>query len=893
MVVVHSKFTSINSRLRILSIFSLLIFLLTTVVVFLLLARLQDNVDQLIGNRFEQALDNSQNRSDFGVLVARLGVFRATFYGNRDLVATEGRALEAFIEQLAGQVRDHEQRHLLYQLQEEYQHFLHRAYWINYTFLQRRWQEEGLDDLLIFNSEGLMRQIMAGSVDDTVMKTFVELRQLRVGFQQVLTMFLSVDRTYEQIFLPLDQRAILAQLEPIKAIAGKFSARDFPANLFGRELLGRIDHMAYLLHQHQRDIALLSEQGQRLNLLTERITAAMQDLDLQASGAVRTARQEISTTLRQVFAGALAVCFVLIGAVLGSHRWLFIRHVQQPMGQVGERLRAFQEGDRSTPMRLERSDEWDQIESVFNDMLGSLEKSFVSVRDSESRYREIFTNATEGIYRASLDGRFLALNPAAVAMLGHTTEAEALAYYDDLENQLYVNPQDRRRLLRLLYDHGASKDFEVPAKRKDGQFFWMALNNHLVYSDNKEPLFIEGTMQDISLRKTTEESLNQLKNFLQRIIDSMPSILIAVDAELKITLWNRRAEQECRLSSSHARGIALKDALQLIKYKTILTALQTALASQKPVRLQQVEGYGQDRSKAKRHYNILIYPLPSSQDGGAVIHMDDVTEQVALEQILIQKEKIESVAGLAAGFAHELNNPLAVILQTVQVLQRRLSPEFSKNCETAEQLGTSMKAIAAYLHEKKCDIMFGSIAEAGTRAAKIVENIQTFSRSSGSDFSRHALDDLVERTLDLAVSDYDMRRQLKFQRIAIVRNYHSIPEVVCDAGQIQQVILILLKNAAQALVNVDADPQITLRLEAKGSYVCLEVRDNGTGMSPEVCRRVFDPFYSTQEVGRGVGLGLSIAYHIITQNHRGFMSVSSESGSGSSFEVCLPTLNEN
>ncbi|MFO7811731.1 MAG: PAS domain S-box protein [Pelovirga sp.] len=893
MLAAYKKFTSINSRLRILSIFSLLIFLLTTLVVILLLTRLQDNVDQLIGERFGQALENSQNRSDFGLLVARLGVFRTTFYGNENLVATEGRDLEAFIEQLAGQVSDYEQRNLLYQLQEEYHNFLNRAFWINYTFLQRRWQEEGLDDLLMFNSEGLMRQIMTGSVDNQVVKTFVELRQLRVGFQRISTMFLSVDRTYEQIFLPLDQRAILAQLEPIKAIAGKFAARDFPDNLFGRELLGRLDHMAYLLHQHQREIALLSEQGQQLDLLTEQITAAMQDLDQQASVAVRTARQEISDTLRQVFAGALAVCFVLIGAVLFSHRWLFIRHVQKPMGLVGDRLQAFQEGDRSTPMQLKRCDEWDQIESVFNGMLKSLEESFVSLHDSESRYREIFTNATEGIFRASLDGRFLALNPAAVAMLGYTSEAEALAYYDDLENQLYVNPQDRRRLLRQLYEHGTSKDFEVPAKRKDGTFFWMALNNHLVYSDNKEPLFVEGTMQDISLRKTTEDSLNQLKNFLQRIIDSMPSILIAVDADLQIMLWNRRAEQECRLRSSHAKGIALKDALQLIKYETILAELQSALASQKPVRLQKVEGSVQGRGGAKRHYNILIYPLPSADEGGAVIHIDDVTEQVALEQILVQKEKIESVAGLAAGFAHELNNPLAVVLQTVQVLERRLSPEFSKNCETAEELGTSMSAIAAYLRVKKCDSMIGSIAEAGTRAAKIVENIQTFSRSSGSDFSRYALDDLVERTLDLAVSDYDMRRQLKFQRITIVRDYHSIPEVVCDAGQIQQVILILLKNAAQALVDIDTDPQITLRLEAKGGYVCLEVSDNGAGMSPEVCRRVFDPFYSTKDVGRGVGLGLSIAYHIITQNHRGFMSVSSESGSGSSFELYLPTLNNN
>jgi signal transduction histidine kinase len=123
-----------------------------------------------------------------------------------------------------------------------------------------------------------------------------------------------------------------------------------------------------------------------------------------------------------------------------------------------------------------------------------------------------------------------------------------------------------------------------------------------------------------------------------------------------------------------------------------------------------------------------------------------------------------------------------------------------------------------------------------------------------------------------------------------VREFQPVPEVVCDSAQIQQVFLILLKNAAQALVTVQNDPQISLRIEGKGEYVCLAFRDNGTGMSPDICRRVFDPFYSTQEVGQGVGLGLSIAYHIITQNHRGFMSVSSEVGTGTSFEVYLPVL---
>ena len=891
MVLDLTKVTSIKSRLTLLSVFSLLIFLLTTGIVAFLLTRLHSDVDYLIGDHFEQVLDNSRNRADFGLLVARLGVFRNTFYGNVDLVATEGQELESLIEQLAGRVAEGDQRHLLYRLQDEYHLFLNRAYWINFTLLQRRWQEEDLDSLLLFSSETLMRDIREGRTGDSCMEVFIQLRQLRVGFQRLSSMFLSRDRTPEHLLTPVDSQAVEAELKPVMAVAGHFATEPLPYRLVGRELLSRIDYVVYLLEQYQRERILLIQQNAELDHLTEQIMAAMEVLDQRTGVAVSGARGDIGATLYRVFATALIVSFVLVAAVIFSHRWLFVRHVQKPMGLVGQRLQAFRQGDHSTPMRLERSDEWNQIESVFNDMLSSLEKSFASLRDSERRYREIFTNVTEGIFRASLDGRFLALNPAAVAMLGHSSEAEAIACYDDLENQLYCNPEDRRRLLTVLHEEGRNINAEVMAKRKDGERFWMQLNNHLVYGEDGIPLFIEGTARDVTARKVAEEHLHQIKNFLQLIVDSMPSILIAVDADLKISLWNRKAEQECRLRAAQARGATLKQDLTLIDADLLTENIKTALTSHKPVRLTKVEGLWVQGDR-KRHFDVLIYPLPAEDEGGAVIHMDEVTEQVALEQILMQKEKMESIAGLAAGFAHELNNPLAVILQSVQVLERRLSPDFPKNCEAAEELGTSMAVISEYLQRKKCDTMLTSIAEAGNRAAKIVENIQTFSRRTGSDFTRHRIEDLVERTLDLAVSDYDMRRHLNYQRIRVIRDFQPVPEVVCDAGQIQQVILILLKNAAQALIHIKNEPQITLRIQPKGGYVCLEVRDNGVGMSADVCRRVFDPFYSTQEAGQGVGLGLSIAYYIVTQNHRGFMSVSSEAGAGSSFELYLPTLHD-
>jgi signal transduction histidine kinase len=274
---------------------------------------------------------------------------------------------------------------------------------------------------------------------------------------------------------------------------------------------------------------------------------------------------------------------------------------------------------------------------------------------------------------------------------------------------------------------------------------------------------------------------------------------------------------------------------------------------------------------------------------GAVIHLDEVTARIYLEEMMVRSEKMQSIGGLAAGLAHEINNPLAVILQNIQVLSRRLSPSLVKNQQVAQELGTTVEVIAKYIEMRGCEKMIHSISHAGQRAAKIVENIQSFSRRGTSNFIPCSLSDLLERTIELAGSDHDMRKNFDFKKIRIVRDYHSVPDVCCEASQIQQVVLSLLKNAAQALSTETEDPQIAIRLFSPGEgRVQVQIADNGPGMNKDVVTRIFDPFYTTHDVGRGTGLGLSVAYFIVTQNHRGSLSVTSEEGHGSQFDLLLP-----
>ncbi|MDX2479763.1 MAG: PAS domain S-box protein, partial [Desulfuromusa sp.] len=533
------------------------------------------------------------------------------------------------------------------------------------------------------------------------------------------------------------------------------------------------------------------------------------------------------------------------------------------------------------------------IEVVFNQMLVDLQKGFSALQESEQRYREIFNNATEGIFRSTLAGKLFELNPAAVSMLGFDSAEEAISALSDLGCQLYQDPQAREQMLEKLFKQGRTFNYESIMRRKNGDVFWSSLNNHLVRDDDGEVLFIEGTIRDISAQKTAHESLRQLQIYLQNIIDSTPSILIAVDVDMKVTLWNKQVEQESLLSAEEVKGLFVADACNLFDPSVCLPKLTETLHTRKPTRIQKAESLKKRQDGRSRYFDILIYPISQAEADGAVIHMDEVTERIYLEEVMVRSERMQSIGGLAAGLSHEINNPLAVILQSVQVLSRRLSPDLEQNRKTAQELGTTIEVIVEYIGLRGCDKMLHSILNAGQRAAKIVENVQSFSRSGGSNLIPCSISNLLERTVELAGSDHDMRHHFDFKKIRIVRDYQSVPDVCCETGQIQQVFLNLLKNAAQALSLNPDDPQITLRISPSGQdHICLQIEDNGSGMDVDVALRIFDPFYTTREVGEGTGLGLSIAYFIVTHNHHGRLSVTSEPGKGSCFEMILPLENE-
>ncbi|MDD9303957.1 MAG: GAF domain-containing protein [Desulfobacter sp.] len=266
-------------------------------------------------------------------------------------------------------------------------------------------------------------------------------------------------------------------------------------------------------------------------------------------------------------------------------------------------------------------------------------------------------------------------------------------------------------------------------------------------------------------------------------------------------------------------------------------------------------------------------------------------DKLRLEEMIVQSEKMVSLGGLAAGMAHEINNPLAGILQNIQVIRNRIQKPIQKNLATAEELGLSFTAMDTYMHRRDIHKMLDSVMDAGKRAAAIVANMLSFSRKSDSGFIAEDISLLLDQTLELAISDYNLKKKFDFKQIKITRQYDpDLPKVKCRASEIQQVFFNIFSNGAQAMFNMPSKdaPEFFMKTFMKKDQVCVEIRDNGQGMEEKTQKRIFEPFYTTKPVGAGTGLGLAVSYFIITENHNGRIEVDSMQGRGTSFIVRLP-----
>jgi PAS domain S-box-containing protein len=264
-------------------------------------------------------------------------------------------------------------------------------------------------------------------------------------------------------------------------------------------------------------------------------------------------------------------------------------------------------------------------------------------------------------------------------------------------------------------------------------------------------------------------------------------------------------------------------------------------------------------------------PLRDKRGGavGLVLVARDLREVASLRSRLVVSDRLAAVGQLAAGIAHEINNPVAFVRANLGTLSRLLD-------DIGAKLPTDLAhLLEAPLHEGH-EVIEESLDGIG-RVAEIVRNVKDFSHAGEAEHRRMDVNALLDSTLRVAAAQLP-------PGCVVERDYGEIPPVLCTPQELKQVFLNLVINASQA---IEAGQGIRLRSRLEGNRVVVLVEDEGSGMAPEVAARVFDPFFTTKPVGTGTGLGLSISYQIV-RSHGGELSVESEPGRGSCFRLTLP-----
>jgi PAS domain S-box-containing protein len=412
---------------------------------------------------------------------------------------------------------------------------------------------------------------------------------------------------------------------------------------------------------------------------------------------------------------------------------------------------------------------------------------------------------------------------------------------------------------------------------------------------------LNAEMEVLVDQRTVELQESYAENI--RVLESINSILISVDADNRIVKWNRAAE----LAFNRKASVMVSQDLARMHlpwdWERIKEGMGTCRAEQTSVRIDNVKF---NRSDEKDGYlGITFTPIvdDTGQYVGTLLLGADITERLALESRLLQAQKLESIGGLASGMAHEINTPIQYVGDNVNFLKSsfrdlmRLQERYAELLDMAERGPIPPKhlsGIQSFIQEIDLDYLVSEIApaieqtmEGVERIVAIVRAMKHFAHPGRREKTATDLVKSIESTLTVARNEWKYVAQLKtdFQP--------DLPLVLCFPGEFNQVILNLIVNAAHAigeLLGENPSEQGLIEVSAyqKGPGVEIRISDSGTGIPEEIQEKLFDPFFTTKDVGKGTGQGLALAHDVIVNKHGGQITVESEVRCGTTFAIYLP-----
>jgi PAS domain S-box-containing protein len=484
-------------------------------------------------------------------------------------------------------------------------------------------------------------------------------------------------------------------------------------------------------------------------------------------------------------------------------------------------------------------------------------KDITDRREAERRYRELFDSIQEGLFFATPDGRFLDVNDAMVRMLGYGSREELLRA--DVSPHLYPAPEAREKFMRALAERGVLRNYEETLRRKDGTLLHTLQNITAVRDARGRIAQIRGLMLDVTEQKTFQSQLQRERDFNQKILNTTQSMILVLDTAGLISYANRRC-YEAGYQENELIGHRLVDWVEASHRDDFDAALETTANGHQ---VENVELRVRRGDSSMGHFSISLSPMRDEQDAvnSVVVVMTDITDAALLQAKLAHSEKMATIGRLVSGVAHEVNNPLAAILGFTDLLLE--NPEVPLSAREDLQI----------------------ILQETQRTKDIVQDLLSFARQRPVQRELVQVNSVLRQTIKLRSYDFASHG------VEVLEDFEeSLAPALGDSQQLQQVFLNILNNAYDAVQEASQRGRIKIHTRRQAEMIEVAISDNGTGIADP--QRIFDPFYTTKQVGKGTGLGLSICYGIVRAHGGEIQCWTNEEGAGSTFVVRIPVATE-
>lgn len=546
---------------------------------------------------------------------------------------------------------------------------------------------------------------------------------------------------------------------------------------------------------------------------------------------------------------------------------------------------------------------------MFGEVLAREEERFLSSKQQTERetfLRTLIESTIDAIAVLDVNRRFMDVNEAFCKMFGYTRE-EVIGKDTTL---IHVSEEKAAEFGKIIYPVIRKKGYwqgEWQLKRRDGMALAIESITAVLKDEAGDVSGYVAFIRDITERKEAESALREAHERLAQIVSAIHSILIGLSAEGDVTAWNREAEEILGLKEADVLGKRLGMCEISWEWERIEQGIQRCEKDREitrvdDVRLTDIEG-------KERFLGVTLNPVLNAEGDlvGTLIFAADITQKKIMEAQLLQAQKMESIGQLAAGIAHEINSPTQFVGDNLSFLKdafedlNQLTEKYEQLVEQARSSGLFsdlLEEIKEISEEVDIDFLreeipkaLGQSTEGIKRVSHIVQAMKEFSHPGVKEKEWVDLNKAIETTVTVSKNAW------KYVAELVMHLDPSLEPVLCMPDEINQVILNLIVNAAQAIEEVvggDSGEKglITIDTHNGGKWVEVRVQDTGSGIPESIRNRIFDPFFTTKEVGKGTGQGLAIAYDVVVQKHGGVLTFETYEGKGTTFIMRLPKQTE-